>query len=394
MGHDWPTWQLTGARPILSVPNVRFWDSLFEWILGTRGDHRRAGTPDHSRQPDGAETGVRGGAGVGVLDGNPSSSSEAAEPWKERWWTPDENAPLDFAQIAPPALSTEAAGLDQILTGYRERDDLRLPALPKAAERVLQLLAGDSRDARRIADEIANDQVVSLAVLRQANCVFYRGRERVTDLRVAVSRLGELVLRSLMLQHSLQAATQPRHGDRRLAAIVWNGSLASAGIMRGLAGLVRTDAQTTYPAGMLRVDAEEAYLAGLLHDVGNVLVLREAQEQQAVLRYHIDPDEFAWLCREHHERLGKLIADAWNLPSKLKALIADHHQPVADGTSGDLAMLALTDMLKSMLGYAPRGSFNLPQSVAARTLGLADQPEFAVFLDRLPDELKQVQTSF
>jgi HD-like signal output (HDOD) protein len=384
---------------------VHFWDSLFEWILGSRSDQGEAGAFDDTNRTGGAKAGtrgaagkgVRGVAGVGVLDGDPDHSaatSETSDSSEEHWWTPGEDALLDVPQNAPPRLSTEATGLERVLAGYHEQDDLRLPALPRAAERVLGLLASDSHDARRIADEIANDQVVSLAVLRQANCVFYRGRERVNDLRVAVTRLGETVLRSLMLQHSLQAATQPRRGDRRLAAMVWNGSLASASITRGLAGLIRSDAATMYPAGMLRTDAEEAYLAGLLHDVGNVLVLREAQEQQAALRYQIDPVEFSWLCRTNHERLGKLIADAWNLPTKLKALIADHHQPIAEGTSVDVAMLTLTDMLKAMLGYAPRGSFNLPESAAARALGLTDQPEFAALLDALPDELKHIQTTF
>ncbi len=357
---------------------MKFWNSLFEWILGARSEGR-GGAATLVTDPAGAG---ESGASVGLFA-------------VDRWWTPADDALLDVQPLERSApLSAEAEGLDRILGGHHDRDDLRLPALPKAAQRVLQLLASDSRDAGRIAEEAANDQVVALAILRQANSAFYRGRERVSDLRLAVSRLGETVLRSLMLQYSLQVATQMGRGDRRLGAIVWNGSLASARIMRAMTELVRDEGEATYPAGAARIGAEDAYLLGLLHDVGNVLVLREAQEQQAALRYQIDALEFDWLCRKHHQQAGMLIADAWNLPDRLKAVVADHHKPIRADTPTELCMLALCDMLKSMLGYAPRQPYNLPHSAAACALGLADRAAFADLLDALPEELAELPAAF
>lgn len=354
--------------------------SLWDFLLRSLG-----GSPDRTRSRDTADNIAQGATSVGLLDAPAKSSRrKKADAVAEHWWTPLADAPLELEPLEASGYSTQARGLAHILDGYTGGDDLRLPSLPKAAESVLRLLGGRTYEAKRIADVIAQDQVLSAAVLRLANSVLYGGRERIDDLRNAVTRLGAQVLQSLMLQHSMQAAVEQRRGsDRRLANLVWNGSLASAHILRKLAGLVG-------------VNAEEAYLTGLLHDIGNVVVLREAQEQESALRARVNLGAFVWLCREHHQRLGGLIADAWKLPDKLKAVIVNHHQSAsaAGRMSKDVALLALADMLKAMLGYAPVCASNIPGSHAVRALGLQDKPAFGAFLDGLPDELSHIQTTF
>lgn len=347
---------------------MRFWDLFLNSLFGRGGDRDATTT----------------GGQVATLDSPVQSETGSSGDVAERWWAPSEGAATEISLLARPQLSPEALAVDRILQGYFERTDLHLPSLPKVAERVLRLLSAQAYNARKIADEISTDQVISVAVLRLANSALYGRSSRVRDLHTAVARLGSNVLRSLMLQHSLQAAVQRRRGgDRCLAGIVWNGSLASAHILRGLAELIKAE-------------PEEAYLVGLLHDIGAVLVLHEVQEQEAVLRYQIEVDEFTWLCSEHHQRLGQLIADAWELPEKLKALVTDHHRPVAadDEASRERNMIVLADMLKAMLGYARPGSYNLCGTSAAQALGLDAAPAFAAFLDSLPEDLRGIPTPF
>ncbi len=302
----------------------------------------------------------------------------------ERWWTAPADALLEMPTPEAPELSTEALALDHLLRGFCERDDLRLPSMPKVAERALRLIESEKSDAHAIAGALEEDQVIAAAVLRLANCSLYAGMERVQNLHTAVARLGRKALSMVLFQHSLAAATsRVKRRDDRLAAFVWNGSLASACIMRELAGLISSD-------------PESAYLNGLLHDLGNVLVLLEAREQETLLRCRIELDAFAWLCRKHHQRLGQAIAAAWNLPDTVQALVAGHHQSLgADAPSArDGAMLALTDMIKSMLGYLPPAAFNLPESKAAETLGLAGSPRLAAMLDAVPEHLGEIAPSF
>lgn len=353
---------------------VRFWDLFLNALLG-RGDNRESG--------DSRRAAARGSA-VATLDPANMSTTGPGGTDVERWWSPRDGALLQIPLMSRPELSAEALALERILTAYAEKSDLHLPSLPKVAERVLRLLSGRHYDARSVAEEIQSDQVVSVAVLRLANSALYGRSKPVGDLHTAVARLGCNVLRSVMLQHSLQAAVQRRRGgDHRLADIVWNGSLASAHILRGLAKLVGAE-------------PEEAYLTGLLHDIGTVLVLHEVQEQEAVLRYRIEVDEFVWLCFEHHQRLGHLIATAWNLPDQLTVLVTDHHRPVEAGEEAarERDMIALADMLKAMLGYAPPADYDLLHCPATGALGLDAKPEFITFLDDLPNELDGIPTPF
>ena len=262
--------------------------------------------------------------------------------------------------------------------------DLRLPTLPKSAECVLRMLGGTRSSAGQIAGELAKDQVLSAAVLRLANSALYGAAGRITDLRSAATRLGNLVLRTVAMQYSLQSAVRPNFArDRTLTDIVWNGSLASATIMRGL-------------AECLWADDEEAYLIGLLHDIGNVLVLREVQEQQTFLRYRMALEPFEWLCYQHHEKLGRLVGEAWDLPDKAKTLAADHHGAGVPGDplARERSMIALTDMIKSMLGYATRRSYALLTSNPAKALGLAESPALTAFLGDLPAQLRGLKAVF
>jgi HD-like signal output (HDOD) protein len=321
---------------------------------------------------------------VGVLTAPPQPIAQPLAPTDTHWW---ERGPTALVAPTPPAapeLSTEARGLERILANFSERDSLRLPSLPKAAEAVLRLLGSRNADARRIAAVIAEDQVLSMTVLRSANSALYGGLQHVQDLQTAVARLGHTTLRSLMLQHSLQAAVQRRRGaDRRLPAFVWNGSLASAHIVRGLAELTHGN-------------ADEAYLLGLLHDIGNVVVLCEALEQEKLLGYQLDLRTFVWLCHEHHQRLGGLIGTAWQLPDRLCRAIVAHHRPAAPETdpTADLDLIELADMIKALLGYAPRVAYDLCAAASARSLGLTERPDFAAFLDQLPEDLSHLPPTF
>lgn len=353
-----------------------FWDQLWRSLISGGDKSRSCGTSKGA--------GTTGRAATTLLGREIDESAAAEETASERWWTPDDGALSDLVPLARSVAPAEVLALDHEFAEHLQSADLRLPTLPKAAESVLRMLGGTRFSAGQIADELAKDQVLSAAVLRLANSVLYSAAGRITDLHSAVTRLGNMVLRTVAMQYSLQSAVRSNFArDRILTDIVWNGSLASATIMRGL-------------AECLWAHEEEAYLIGLLHDIGNVLVLREVQDQQAFLRYRIGLEAFEWLCHQHHEKLGRLVAEAWDLPERPKELAAGHHAPVVPGDplARERSMIALTDMIKSMLGYATRRSYALLTAQPAQALGLAESPKLAAFLDRLPEELHGIKALF
>jgi HD-like signal output (HDOD) protein len=308
----------------------------------------------------------------------PGAASE--EPTGERWWTPSDDALTDIPPLTRPELPSEVLALEHTFTEYVQGVVLRLPTLPKTTEQMLRMLGRQQYSATDIANVLAQDQVLSAAVLRLANSALYGGCEHITGLRPAVARLSTTALRTIAMQYSLQAAVRSNFTrDRLLTDLIWNGSLASAAIMRAV-------------AGCLRADPEEAYLIGLLHDIGNLLVVREVQDQQVLFHYRMDVESFEWLCHQHHQALGRLVAEAWDLPDKVRVLAGAHHSPVAadDPLGRERHMIALTDMIKSMLGYATRCSYALLASTPAAALGLTESRAFSALLDELPAQLRSI----
>lgn len=338
---------------------MKLWDWIMEAIVG------RSGPLGPSRQDD------LNAGGVATLDW---AADEPRAVGSERWWETDEPGLTEIAAVPRPDLSPEARALENILISHFDSHDLNLPPLPRVTEKVLQRLSDPSYVSAHVAEDISEDQVIAAAVLRMANSVLYGGRDKITAIHPAVNRLGATALRTLMFQQSLRAATfQKKSADRDLAELVWYRSIAGGCVMRSLSRFTR-------------VDKEDAFMIGLLHDIGNVIVLREVQKQQAVLHYKIDIATFDHLCAAFHQEMGELVAQAWQLPATLKSLIANHHAYPSqdDPLRTERLLIHLTYMINAMIGYAPCAEYDLLNTRAVRDLGLSENPEFEDFLMDLP----------
>ncbi len=145
-------------------------------------------------------------------------------------------------------------------------------------------------------------------------------------------------------------------------------------------------------APFVGLDEENAFLIGLLHDIGNVIVLRQVCTGRAITRFDIDLDTFEYLCHECHQEFGELIAEAWRLPPRLASLIAGHHDYPADDDPLRTERLALrlADMIAAMLGYATPVAYDLLESRVVHDLDLAGRSGFVDLLARLPANLAEL----
>lgn len=347
---------------------------IWKWIV----ESVSSPSPSGNERADGKLT--SNGGGVAVLD-HPSAREGDLQ---DRWWSPEGAELTEQIETQRPQMPPEIRALENLLVSHFDGHDLSLPSLPQAAERVLGMLSRSDCDPGAVASVISEDQVLAGGILRITNSPLYRAQDKITSLKAAVTRLGVKMIRTIMMQHALRAATSHRKGsDNELAEIVWRRSLASAGIIRGLSRFTSAD-------------EEEASLAGLLHDVGNVIVLRVVMSQEALTHDKIDVEMFEYLCYECHQEFGELIADAWKLPDELKALILDHHTyPSPDDPQRTIRLLLqLTDMINPMLGYSLHVSYNLPESRVVRDLGLTQNDAFFRFLDELPSQIEETALSF
>ena len=356
-----------------------FWSWLFGETRPTvdQRDRTPIGVPGEAA-PSGE------GQAVATLDPADAVASENTEVAPQPWWAPEGASQVDLIAIDRPDLSTEARALESMLISHFDGHDLNMPPLPQVVERVLGRLADPKSGLSKVADEIAEDQVIAAAVLRMSNSPLYRGLHKITALRPATARLGVKALRTLMMHESMRAAMFHGTGkDSALAQMLWRCAFAAACIMRELSRF------TT-------LDQEDAFLIGLLHDIGSVIVLRIAQAEKRYSGYEVDIDSFDYLCYECHQEFGELVAERWHLPEALKALIADHHTyPSSDDPLRvERLQLQVADMINSLLGYARPASYHLLETRAVRELGLTERGDFTAFLNELPDTVEEALEIF
>jgi len=345
---------------------------LWDWVL------RILSQPDQGpvervphRHADAAK-----GTTTATLEPCGEASSSSDEP---RWYRPAGATLVELVAPPRPEGVPELRALENLLVSHFDGHNLHMPPLLRGAQRVLDRLRKKNVDAKAVARDIGEDQVIAAAVIRMANSPLYRGAYKTATLDAAVTRLGFRAIRTLMLHQSLRAVVfDTRSVEGRFATRLWRRSLAAGCIMRGLAKLTSRE-------------EDDALLQGLLHDIGSVLVLRILRENRVRPLVELDDATFEFLACECHQELGELIAQSWQLPDELKGLIADHHTPPRpdDPLRTERLQLQLTEMILALLDFTPFTPYDLMASRPASELGLRSRPGFTDFLDALPGELEE-----
>lgn len=170
-----------------------------------------------------------------------------------------------------------------------------LPAAPRLYLALTHLLRDPDVSAARVAEVIAQDPGVAAKVLRMTNSAYYSAGRETTDLRTAIARLGQNVLRHLVLASEAFSANSAEGNairDRALRISRLAGQL--------LAG----------------PSAELAATAGLLAEVGLLLPPLKSDDGATI----------------SHGAAGAYLLGLWGLPSPIVEAVAFHQCPA--GISG------------------------------------------------------------
>jgi len=189
---------------------------------------------------------------------------------------------------------------------------LEVPSLPEVALKIRRALSEEDVSIGEIARLIGTDPALAARMLRVANsAMFYRGSRPITNLKDAVSQLGQKMVRNVALSFAAQQVFIG-YGHRLLHDLigaVWRHSVHAAVVAHMLAR-VRT-----------RLNADEAFLAGLLHEVGKLYILaRTKDEAEAILG---DPG-FQSVLAAWHPRVGRAVIETWELSPELAAAVGEH----------------------------------------------------------------------
>ncbi len=215
-----------------------------------------------------------------------------------------------------------------------------LPPLPIVVTKIMETVNNPNTSAEDLNKLIALDQGLASKVLRIVNSAYYGFPKRISTLTHAIVILGYNTVRNLVLGVSafgLLGQKSMPYGLNR--AKFWEHSIAAA-----VAG--STVAKKRLPK--VRSAAEEAFIGALLHDIGALFLDSYFPVQYAVAmafaarESQSAHDAESLVLGLDHVTVGRRIAEHWNFPPHLVAIIGGHHCPTEHPEHFDLVAIVHT----------------------------------------------------
>jgi len=186
-----------------------------------------------------------------------------------------------------------------------------LPSFPDAAARVQQVLSDETVTGERIGRVVSSDAGLAARILTMANStLLHRGGSRVTDLKVAITRIGHENIRTAALAYAtaqLRRAAELTHIRARLDGC-WQQGVRVAALAHAMAKESR------------KVRTDEAMLAGLLHNIGKIYILARTPKDQTDA--FGDEEEL----RSWHPSIGQALIENWKLGDELAAAVGGQYE--------------------------------------------------------------------
>jgi HD-like signal output (HDOD) protein len=205
--------------------------------------------------------------------------------------------------------------------------DIRLPSFPDIAARVQKVLEDPRSAPAKVAAVVRSEAALAARILRLANSAFLNpSGERISDLRVALTRLGVQLVRCTAVSFALQ---QMQFGGcepalrSRLQQLWRDGALVAA-----IAYVLARETRTANP--------DEALLTGLLHNIGKLYITLNAPPGVDVLALEVT-----------HPQIAASILTHWNFPAAIVAAVGN--QNASDGAGGE----GLTDIVQAATVLVP-----------------------------------------
>lgn len=233
-------------------------------------------------------------------------------------------------------MSKLAERVQQELIHAIENDELVLPTLPEAALKVREAAEDPDIGIPQISKVIGNDAALTARIIKVVNSPLLRTNKEITDLQMAVSRLGINytcnLATGLAMEQMFQATSDVV--DRKMRE-VWNKSTEIAGICHVLC------------RHYTRLMPDQATLAGLVHQIGVLPILTYAEEHNELLADSISLNH---VIEQIHPIIGDKILRTWEFPEPIAMVPSQYLNFARDSAKVDYVDIVQVATLQSYLG--------------------------------------------
>lgn len=253
-----------------------------------------------------------------------------------------------------------------------------LPTLPEVANKVREIVDDQNANAEVITRVISADAALAARMLQVANSPLMRGRSEITDLKMAVTRLGNKLVRNLVtslvmeqLYHSKSAIL------KKYMRKIWLHSTQVAAI------------SYVFAERYTKLEPDQAMLAGLVHEIGALPIIKRFEQNLQLLKQ----DGFLEkTISDHHITIGRAIMELWNFPEELITVVVEHESLERyhsdDVDYADIVMIA---NLHSYMGTDhPYTKLNWTKIPAFKKLGLTPKESIEA-LEKARDDVAELQ---
>jgi len=220
-----------------------------------------------------------------------------------------ESVPASGATATPEERANALAFLQKLATEV-SKGTIDLPCFPDVVIRISHALADPNATSDKVVTIVGAEPRLAARILQTANsAAFNSAGKPLTDLRSAITRLGQQLVQSTAMSYAMQHMKN----EASLRSIaqplteLWNKSIAVASICRLVAA--RT-----------KVPADEAFLTGLLHGIGKLYIMARAVSAANGLG---SAQSWMELISGWQAPIGKAVLQSWGFAEEMCEAVGD-----------------------------------------------------------------------
>jgi len=272
-------------------------------------------------------------------------------------------------------------------------DDIgELVSLPEACVRINEMVDDPDCSVEDIGKVISSDPALTLRILKIANSPFYGLSTGVDTVSRAITVLGTVQLRDLILASSACNTFEGIPNDLISMDDFWHHSIFCGITARKLAN------------SRMQGRGEALFVTGLLHDVGQLIIFNRlpVEAKQVLLRIkntnrasglHLIEQQIIGF---DHSQVAAALTRRWKLPTYIQECVAFHHTPLKAGTFPQEA--AIIHIAQAITNLAVKASLEYNDidyiddniwKTAGLTKGIIEQT-----ISEVTPEISEVQAMF